>query len=279
MENPDSEEGLVITTSIYPIYYFASEIVQDRGHVVNLTPGGVEPHDYELTPYDLQRIESSDLVVVNGFFEPWLEDLEPTFQKKSIPVLVLTDSMDLLKDETEAEFSKDPHVWLDPSLAENIVTQLTTALQAEDPENAKFFQTHADELLEKLQSLDESFRGQLQGCAQDTFVTSHAAFAYLARRYGLNQMAIAGLSPDSDPSLQGISEIVDFVRAHDVKVIFFESLVTPKLSETVANETGAQTLVLNPIEGLTEQELVAGKNYFTEMEANLKNLKLALECP
>lgn len=285
------EEKLVITTSLYPVYFFTSEIVQDKAEVFNLTPGGVEPHDYEPTPRDLQSLEASDLLVVNGNLEPWLEDLETPLRDKGVSVLVLTEDMSLLEgsdeheeeghegeENHEEEEMKDPHVWLDPLLAYEIVENLTRELTTLDPKNAEFYEANADTLKNKLLTLNEKFTSALSSCEQDTFVTSHAAFAYLAERYNLNQLPISGLSPDIEPSMTEIAQIVDFVKTNDVKVIFFESLVSPKLSETIAEEVGAETLVLNPIEGLTDEDLLEGKNYFSEMEQNLTNLSVALEC-
>lgn len=290
------EEKLLISTSLYPVYFFTSEIVQDRAEVVNLTPGGVEPHDYEPTPRDIERMQESDLLVVNGNLEPWLEDMESSLQEQGVSVIVLTEDMDLLEGSSEHEEEhegeedheeeeehhdengKDPHVWLDPLLAYEMVEHLTRELAILDPENAEFYEGNADTLKNKLLTLNEKFTTALTNCDQNTFVTSHAAFAYLANRYNLTQLPIAGLSPDIEPSLVEVGEIVDFVKEHEVKVIFFESLVSPKLSETIANEVGAETLVLNPIEGLTAEQTAAGADYFSEMEQNLTNLKVALEC-
>lgn len=282
----EKEEKLLITTSLYSIQFFTSEIVQDKAEVVNLTPSGVEPHDYEPTPRDIERMQDSDLLVVNGNLEPWLADMESSLQEKGVRFIILTKNMDLLEESSEHEEeeerhneeTKDPHVWLDPMLAKQMVAKITLELSSKDPENAEFYQINGQALENRLTILDSEFSSQLQACAQNTFVTSHAAFAYLANRYGLNQLPIAGLSPDIEPSLLEVAQIVDFVKANDVKVVFFESLVSPKLSETIAEEVGAETLVLNPIEGLSEADIMAGKDYFTEMEQNLINLKIALEC-
>jgi zinc transport system substrate-binding protein len=281
----ETEEKLVITTSLYPVYFFTSEIVQDKAEVFNLTPGGVEPHDYEPTPRDLQSLEASDLLVVNGSLEPWLADLKAPLEEKGVNILVLTEDMDLLEgsseheeEEDHDEGTKDPHVWLDPLLAYEMVEHLTRELTILDPMNAEFYEANADSLKNKLLVLNEDYTAALTSCEQSTFVTSHAAFAYLANRYGLTQLPISGLSPDIEPSMTEVAQIVDFVRENEVKVIFFESLVSPKLSETIAEEVGAETLVLNPLEGLTEADVTAGKDYFSEMEQNLTNLSVALEC-
>ena len=135
-----------------------------------------------------------------------------------------------------------------------------------------------DRFIRKLDDLDRQYRRGLANCQEKNIVTSHAAFGYLATAYGLNQVSITGLSPDAQPSPRQLADIVKFTRANNVKYIFFESLVSPKLSKTIATEIGAQTMVLNPLEGLTDEEVSQGNNYFTEMENNLANLKTALEC-
>lgn len=126
--------------------------------------------------------------------------------------------------------------------------------------------------------LDKDYRSGLSKCNKKDIITSHAAFGYLAKEYGFNQLAIAGLSPDEEPTLQTLKNISDFAKKNNVQYIFFESLVSPKLSETIANEVGAKTLVLNPLEGLSIQDIAEGKNYFTEMRSNLNQLKIALQC-
>ncbi len=133
-------------------------------------------------------------------------------------------------------------------------------------------------LNQKLDQLDKTYAEGLKTCKQKDIITSHAAFGYLATRYGLNQVAISGISPDEEPSSQQLAEVAKFAKENDVKYIFFESLVSPKLSETIAHEIGAKTLVLDPLEGISDDDIKQGKNYFTVMENNLKNLQKALQC-
>jgi zinc transport system substrate-binding protein len=172
----------------------------------------------------------------------------------------------------------DPHIWLSPPLVKQITDKITQALIQIDPANSNYYQTNANSLKAKLDNLDVEYKQGLSNCAEKNIITSHAAFGYLATTYGLNQVSIAGLSPDAEPSPQQLADITKFAKANNVKFIFFESLVSPKLSDTIANEIGAKTLVLNPIEGLTNDEISQGKNYFTEMQNNLSNLKIALQC-
>ena len=147
-----------------------------------------------------------------------------------------------------------------------------------DPKNKSYYYNNTNKLLSRLDGLDKEYKQGLINCNQKDIITSHAAFGYMAKTYGLNQVPISGLSPDAEPSSQQLAEITKFAKDHYLKYIFFESLVSPKLSETIANEVGAKTLVLDPIEGVSKVDIKSGKNYFTIMADNLKNLRIALEC-
>lgn len=262
----------VVTTSFYPLYFFTSQIAGDKANVYNITPAGAEPHDYEPSTQDMAHIEDSQLLVLNGAnLESWADKIKQNLSDKQTLVIAVGEV-------ANSQTPNDPHTWLDPVLAKNEVELILKGLKQIDPANTDFYQTNAQNLLVKLNNLDASFRQGLSSCVKKDIVTSHSAFAYLANEYHFNQISIAGLSPDAEPSVQKIIEVSDFAKTNQVKYIFFESLVSPKLSQTIATETGAQTLVLNPIEGLTDQEIQSGKNYFTEMESNLTNLKLALSC-
>lgn len=239
-----------------------------RGSVYNITPAGAEPHDYELTTKDRMMLENSDLLVINGGnFEPWGKGIEALLPK----VKVLRAGQQLM-------IENDPHVWLDPIMLAMEAESITEMLKIVDPAGTEVYSVNFAKLLKQIYLMDESFRSGLSLCEKKDIVTAHAAFAYLARRYGFNQISIAGLSPDAEPSPQTLAEVTKFAKANGIKYIFFEKLVSPKLAETVAREVGAQTLVLNPLEGLSESELSAGNNFFTEMKNNLNNLKTALVC-
>ena len=151
-------------------------------------------------------------------------------------------------------------------------------MQKIDPQNMAYYTDRSSQLKLKLDELDMMYKQGLSSCQRRDIVTAHVAFGYLAEAYGLNQIAIAGLSPDEEPSPAKLAEVAQFVKVRQIKYIFFESLVSPKLAETIASETGTKTLVLNPLEGLTPEDLASGKNYLTVMKDNLANLKVALEC-
>ncbi len=269
-----------VAASFYPLYFFAEQIAGDKADVFNITPAGIEPHDYELTAQDIARIENSRLLILNGGgLEPWANNINQSIDSNRAIVVVAGEGWDAnLIEENGQNIVVDPHVWLNPVLAKQMVNKIAGGFAEADPANRELYLANADSLKSKLSDLDKEYRSGLNNCAQRNVVASHAAFGYLAAEYGLNQVSIAGLSPDAEPSSRQLAIIIKFAKDTNVRYIFFESMVSPKLALTVAKEIGAETLLLNPLEGLSNEDLAQGKNYFTEMKANLKNLKIALQC-
>ena len=210
--------------------------------------------------------------------EAWGDNIKENLKDKK--TLIITAGKDIANQQVteDNQIIQDPHIWLDPMLAKKEVELITQGLIKIDPVNSNYYQTNAQNLLVKLDNLNIEYRQGLNSCVKKDIITSHAAFGYLASEYHLNQIPISGLSPDAEPTVKKIIEIANFAKKNQIKYIFFESLVSPKLSQTIASEIAAQTLVLNPIEGLSDEEIKNGKNYFTEMESNLNNLKIALQC-
>src|SRR3989344_43736 len=277
-KNTEKEtDKIKVTASFYPLYFFAQQIGQDKIDIVNITPSGAEPHDYEPTAKDLAAIEDSSLLLINGAgLEPWATDMKKNLQNTVI--LPVGESLANQQITEDGQNVKDPHIWLSPPLAKEMADKIMQGLVFVDPANKDFYQLSATALKLKLDILDEKFKNGLASCQQRNIVTSHTAFGYLAGAYNLNQVPILGLSPDAEPSGQQLADITKFVKDNKVTYIFFESLVNPKLSNTIATETGAKTLELNPIEGLDNEQLSEGQDYFTKMEKNLTNLKTALQC-
>ncbi len=271
-----------VSASFYPLYFFSSQIADGLATTINITPAGAEPHDYEPTPQDIANIEVGKLLVINGAgLEPWADRLTPELESKGITVINASSGVTLLPKPAGAEEITtpfDPHAWVNPITAKKEVENILEGFKKADPEHATTYAERADALETKLDALDKDFQAGLAHCQQTSFVTSHAAFGYLAQQYHLTQIPIAGLSPDAEPSAQQVAQIADFAKSHHIKYIFFESLVSPKLSETIAREVGAKTLVLDPLEGLTADEVTAGDDYFSIMHNNLQNLRTALQC-
>jgi zinc transport system substrate-binding protein len=259
----------LVVAAFYPLAWAAGQIASPDADVVNLTPPGAEPHDVELSPGDVESVHDADLVLyLGGGFQPALEHALAGRSGRSVDLL---EDRTLRKGSgTEGDATADPHVWLDPRLFAGIVREIGRALGRPEP---------AAELAVKLRTLDRELQAGLERCERREIVTSHAAFGYLARRYGLEQIALTGLSPGAEPSPGDLVRLVDAVRASGATTVFFETLVPPDLAETVAREAGAKTAVLDPLEGLTQAELDAGEDYFSVMRANLAALRKALGCP
>jgi len=272
-------EQISVVTSFYPLFFFAKEIAQEMALVYNITPSGSEPHEYEPTPQDRASIEKSDLLILNGDgLEAWGDSITRNIDPNRTSIIVAGEGLATGTFVEEGKTIVDPHVWLSPVLAEQMVDKITQGFVQADPSNEIVYRSNAEVLKSKLVDLDNMYMQSLSTCKEKNIVTSHSAFGYLAQAYGLTQVPIAGLSPDAEPSAKEIGDIVTFAKENNVKYIFFESLISPKLAQTIAKEVGAQTLVLNPIEGLTDEEVVSGENYFSVMQNNLINLKTALRC-
>jgi zinc transport system substrate-binding protein len=251
--------------AFYPLAYAAQRIGGRTVDVANLTPPGAEPHDVELTPKTVARIVRADVVLYLGHgFQPAVSKAVEQAQGTRVDVLAGLP----LRPSTGGEgLTADPHVWLDPVLFARIARRIGTVLRGP-----------ADPLVADLQRLDRSYRDGLRHCARREIVTSHAAFGYLAQRYRLRQIAITGVTPDAEPSPRDLANVVGLVRRRHATTVFVETLVSPRLADTVAREVGAKTAVLDPIEGLTPSEQKAGATYFTLMRRNLSALRHGLGC-
>lgn len=273
-----NNKKLKVTTSFYPLYFFSAQIGGDKAEVLNITPAGSEPHDYDPTTQDIARLEGSNMLVLNGSVETWGNKIKDNLAGTKVKIIIAGEGLFTQKLNEAGKTNLDPHIWLSPKLAKKEVKNITQGFIAIDLENKSYYEANEKTLDGKLDNLDNDYKQGLSNCQQKDIITSHAAFGYLAAAYGLNQVPIAGLSPDTEPSAQQLVKVAQFAKGKNVRYIFFESLVSPKLSETIANEIGAKTLVLDPLEGLSDDSIKQGKNYFTIMEDNLKNLQEALEC-
>lgn len=285
---PETKKIKVVTT-MYPVYEFVKQVGGDKVDVVMLIPPGAEPHDWEPTAKDIIQIKDAKIFAYHGAnFEPIEKLLTKDVLGNALPLEVSKDVNKLAashedEEEEEAhhahgeEHKFDPHSWLDPLAAQQEVNTIAQALIAVDEKNADYYKANAQSYNGKLADLDEQYKKGLAGITRKDVVTSHKSFGYLAKRYGFEQLGIMGLSPDAEPTPDRMAKITQFCREHQVKYIFFETLTSPKLAQTIAKATGAELLVLNPIESLTEQEMKDGKNYITIMGENLINLQKALK--
>jgi zinc transport system substrate-binding protein len=266
-----------VVTSFYPLEFAAQRVGGPCVVVTDLTPPGVEPHDLELAPDDIAAVASADVVFyLGGGFQPGLEEAIQEATGRAMDVLRVVRTAPV-PSGGEAGLAVDPHVWLDPTRFRAIVERIGRVLE-QAATTCDGIEARTRELAQRLSALDESFRRGLAHCASDTIVTNHAAFGYLAGAYGLRQEAIVGLEPEAEPSARRLAELKDLVQRLGITTVFTEELVSPKVARTLASEAGIRTRVLFTIEGLTDEDTGAGKDYLSLMEANLDALHGALGC-
>ena len=287
-EPSGTDDGeLNVATSVYPLAFIAERVGAPHADVISLTQPGVEPHDLELTPRQVADISDADVVLYLQGFQPAVD--EAVDQSGQGAVVDATDLFAARAGESSAGsaheagsahdhgsgLADDPHIWLDPTLLVPVAEAYADAVSAADPGHADGYRRNADALVADLKALDSDFTTGLQRCARREFVTSHAAFGYLAERYDLTMMSIAGLSPDVEPSPQRLAELQDQLSGSDITTVFSETLGSKEYAETLADDLGLQTAVLDPVEGLPAG---SDDDYFSVMRRNLAALQQANDC-
>jgi zinc transport system substrate-binding protein len=243
--------------------------------VVSLVPAGVEPHDWEPAPRDVSQVRRAAVFVYTGTaLDGWAEKLLADLTDRRGVVVNARDGLSVLT----VGGVTDPHVWLDPTLARAQVLAIAGGLEQADPAGRAVYAENAKAFVARLDALDLEFAAGLADCPRREIVTSHAAFAYLARRYRLTQVPVMGISPEAEPSPADLAAIVRTARRLKVTHVFHETLVNPRLAETLSREIGATALPLDPIEGVNPADAAAGAGYLELMRANLANLRTALGC-
>lgn len=267
-DSDTSSDGLSIYTSFYPVYDFAKRILKDHGSVTNITPVGSEPHDYELTSSDLKGMEGADAIFVNGLnLEPWYSTLPTSLMNKTYTISGGIETR-------EVEGAVDPHVWLNPVNAIIELGHIKDEIIALDPVNAADYEANYWDAAVIFEALDAKLQLLSQDFDNKYIVVSHAAFGYLCDRYGLTQIYVDGLSPEDEPTPDDIARIIAAVQQYGISTIFYEELVSPEISVAIANETGARTEVLNPLEGLTSEEMKTD-DYVSIMVDDFRKLGVA----
>jgi zinc transport system substrate-binding protein len=276
---PSSDGSIQVVASFYPLAEAVQRVGGGLVRVENLTAPGVEPHDLELTPHQVEAIATADLVVyLGGGFQPAVEDALGDASGATLDASASIRTLPVPSGASDETLSADPHVWLDPTLYERIVGEVRDALARVDPADARTFADNAGTYDHELERLDRDYRDGLADCSRTVVLTSHAAFGYLAERYGLTQEPITGSSPEAEPAPQRIADLKDVVEREGVTTIFTEELVSPDVAETLASETGATTAVLSPLESLTPDQASSGADYVSVMRQELATLRGALGC-
>lgn len=270
---------LKVCTSFYAMYDFAKKVGGDKIDVVNLVPAGTEPHDWEPSASDVVSLERADVLVYNGAgMESWVEKVLGSLENKKLAAVEASKGISLIRPEEDGRESRDdPHVWLDPENAKTELKNIRDALIGADAANRSTYEQNYEKSAARFDGLDAEYRDAAAKLPNKSIVVSHQAFGYLCRAYGLTQVPIEGLSADTEPDPKRMSEIIGFVKENSIRAIFFEDLVSPKVAESIASQTGAKAVQFNPLEGLTEEEQAKGEDYVSVMEQNLNVLKEALQ--
>ncbi|MFF4949926.1 metal ABC transporter substrate-binding protein [Streptomyces chattanoogensis] len=279
---------LRVTASFYPMEFLAEQIGGKHVEVANLTKPGVEPHDLELTPRQTGELGESGAVVYLKGLQPAVDAAIKQSGVKNVVDAAATTSLEAHGTEvdghhhttgdnhshSEAEGGKDPHIWLDPVKFAEVAKGVGKTLAKADPDHGADYRKNTDALVKKLEGLDREFKDGLTKRSSDTFITTHAAFGYLAERYGLTEEAISGLDPESEPSAHRIKDLHILAGKHHVSTVFFETIANPATAKALAGDLHLKTDVLDPLEGITDKS--RGKDYFGVQRANLAALQKAL---
>ena len=261
---------LKVLASFYPLYEFTKIIGGERIDVSVIVPSGIEPHDWEPTIQDLQKMQNADIIVINGIdLEPWITKLVSV--NPDILIVDTSNGISLLEKDKHMfnnKIQNDPHIWLDPVLAKKQIQNIVDGLIRIDPQNTDYYQENANAYNSKLILLDNKIRNELSICVKKDFLAFHDAFSYFANEYGLNQNTVIGVNPNEEPTAVTLQQIVQKAQNLDLHVIFTEEAVNPRISEVIADEIGAKVLTLSPIEIYEKNS-----DYIKRMEQNLSNLK------
>ncbi|WP_328481972.1 metal ABC transporter substrate-binding protein [Streptomyces sp. NBC_00377] len=275
-----------VVASFYPMAFLAEQIGGDHVHVTSLTEPGQEPHDLEISAKQTAALQESDAVLYLKNLQPSVDDAVAQSEVKTkIDAASLTTlekhgnevgghAAEHDDHQNEELAGLDPHIWLDPVRYSQVAQGVGKAFEKADPDHAADYEKNTAALVKKLGALDTQFKDGLANTRTKVFVTTHAAFGYLAERYGLTEEAINGLDPESEPSAARVKELEKMAEADGVTTVFYETLVSDKTAKTIASDANLKTDVLDPIEGITEKS--RGKDYFSVQEANLEALRTAL---
>lgn len=281
-KRPAEDGRLKIYTSFYPMYFLTREIAGDKAEVLTMIPAGAEPHDWEPTPKMVAELQKASMFVYNGAgMETWVDRIVDNMDRDRAKIVEASEGVELIKPggdgyEHDHEGDYDPHVWVSPMRAKQQAQNILKGLLEVDPANKDYYTGNFRNLETRLDKLDSDIREASKTFKSNVIVVSHEAFGYFAHDYGLRQIAIRGVNPEDEPSPSQMAELVSECRENNVKYVFFEKLTNPKLSETLAREVGAGTLILNDAAGLSQEDIEAGKDYISVMYENIENLKKAL---
>lgn len=298
-KSKNDSQKITIVATLFPLYDFAKNIGQDKVEVSLLLPPGVEAHSFEPRPSDIVKINETDLFIYTGkFMEPWAEDIIGGISKKDVMIVNASAGIELIKKEEGREHETmqeheheesarqheyhngvDPHIWLDFDNAKIMIDSIAKAIAKKDPANADYYQKNAADYKNKLIKLDNEYKTALAKCqSREIVYGGHYAFGYVSKRYGMEYVAAYGISPNSEPSALDLIKLVEQIKKGNIQYVFYEELVSPKIAETLAKETGAKLLLLNPAGNLTKKDYENRATFLSIMKNNLDNIKIGLGC-
>ncbi|MFJ9115785.1 metal ABC transporter substrate-binding protein [Streptomyces sp. NPDC102394] len=275
-----------VVASFYPMAFLAERIGGTHVHVTSLTQPGQEPHDLEISARQTAQLQDSDAVLYLKNLQPSVDDAVAQSEVKTKIDAASLTSLEKHGNEVGGHAAShdgsendelsglDPHIWLDPVRYAQVAEGVGKAFQKADPKHAADYRKNTAALVKKLDALNTAFKDGLAHTQSKVFITTHAAFGYLAERYGLTEEAINGLDPESEPSAARVKQLETMAKDDGVTTVFYETLVSDKTAKTIASDAGLKTDVLDPIEGITSKS--RGTDYFSVQEANLKALQSAL---
>jgi zinc transport system substrate-binding protein len=268
-----------IVASIFPLQEFARAVAGEHGDVTLLLPPGAGVHTWQPRPSDVIRLSEADLFIYIGAgLEPWIGDILKTLTSSRLRVLIVMDSLRLSRTE-DMGHEEDPHIWLDLGIDREIVSLLARTLAEIAPAKAATFEDNAQKYSENLRRIEERFSAVLSRCGQRTFLLGgHAAFGYLAAKFGLEQKAVTGLSPDAEPTPGRLMEAIQYAKKNGIRAVFREANANDKIARLLAEEIGADILVLHPGANLSKREWTSGMTFLDIMVSNLDNLRKGLGC-
>ncbi|MCA9765661.1 MAG: zinc ABC transporter substrate-binding protein [Carnobacterium sp.] len=287
----EAKKTVKIITTFYPIYDFTKNIVQDNAEISMLIPAGTESHGFEPSAKVVAAIQDADVFIYNSDeMETWVPSTLEAIDTTKVIVINASEGIEFIEKEDSKEHEEDdehgeeehshaidPHVWLSPVLAQAEVKTIQMGLAKADKENAALYQKNAEKYIQELTELDQEFKAAFENAENRTFVTQHAAFAYLAKQYGLTQVSISGLSSETEPSPAKLAELSNYAKKNNVNYIYFENNASSKIAETLAAEADIELAVLDPIEGVSQKEQDAGVDYIQVMKNNLESLKKSIQ--
>lgn len=295
LEGTDEKEDLLkVYTSFYPYYDFAKNLGGDNIQLNTIVPTGTEPHSFEPSPKTIAELEKADVFIYNGLhMEPWVDRVLNLLEGKDIYIVDASKAVELInydtkhnddhnhEDKQEEEHDHDhgeydPHIWVDPVNAIHISNMIKEAFIDVDPNNKNIYEENFNNFKGELDKLDESFRVGLKDATERKIIVSHSAFGYLARRYNIEEISVAGISPHAEPSPKRLAQLTKIANENKINYIFFEALANVKTAEVLAKEANLEVLTLYNVEGLTDEQTKNGENYISLMYKNLETLKKAL---